>query len=188
MSGKGAELGLGSTAAVAGGALSLMGMPEVGLPLLMGGVGMDTGDAIKGPMAGLMGGAAGGAAGMGASALGAGSLIPSTAFSQMGEAGAAPAAAATAPGAAAQPSMTAQLESEAIKTGIPEAAKLASNTLEQPAPPPTPPQPQNPKPPPQNPATGEGMGQNQQTATNMPEPMNTLSQYHQFISNPFGTA
>ena len=70
MGGKGWEYAGGSTAALGGLALSVFGAPEIGIPLMLGGIGMDTGTGLGGTKGGIMGGLSGAAAGAGAGLLG----------------------------------------------------------------------------------------------------------------------
>lgn len=127
MGGKGLEYAGGTAAALGGVAATAFGMPEIGIPLLLGGIGMDTGQAFGGNKGGLMGGLAGAGVGMGAEGLGAGAMGIPTLFGS-GAAGAGSAVDAAASGAAAAaPATSAASAAPGVLTQLPS----TSGTLAQ---------------------------------------------------------
>lgn len=68
---------MGGLGLLGGGALTLLGMPQFGLPMMLGGAGSVLGGNLGGPAGLGLGAAGGGLAGMGANALGAGQGITS---------------------------------------------------------------------------------------------------------------
>jgi hypothetical protein len=77
MGGKSMGIGMGSAAALGGVAATLMGAPEIGIPMIMGGIGSATGGGLGGGRGALAGGLTGAQAGLGMDASGASSWIGS---------------------------------------------------------------------------------------------------------------
>jgi hypothetical protein len=183
MSGKTMETVLGGGGALGGLAASVLGAPEVGIPMMLGGVGMATGSQLGGTTGGLEGGAAGAAAGVGGEGLmGMGPLsgMALGPFAQNTQAGAAAAQPATA--LAAKESIVPTLEKQGIEQGSKTIGNMISPPQAQAAPPQTPAMPQRPQQQPQP----QPQQQQQPTAVAQqqaqPQPMNLLAEYRQFLS------
>jgi hypothetical protein len=87
MGGKSAGMGAGIAAALGGVALSIAGAPEIGVPMIMGGVGSATGAGFGGGKGAMMGGLSGAGLGAGIEAGGGFSGIGSALSSLMGGGG-----------------------------------------------------------------------------------------------------